>query len=216
MINNKSDNTCKSGTYNTNYLLFIDDANEFLGITGLERNKEKSVIKYTRGKGNDTLLEGVGVYKYSRIIEHIRSIPTPTGNIFDIHCIEIHRLEPADFCKLDDSNNIHLHPACKEFTVIELKSKNMLLKLMDCLETSKEISTRRLATLKRKILLGPNTEESWKSASMCNDEDGVYEIKTKNIPRLISKGVTTLDGLIINISEESNLEEEKRVVQEAE
>ncbi|TBU01955.1 hypothetical protein CWI39_1267p0010 [Hamiltosporidium magnivora] len=108
MINNKSDNTCKSGTYNTNYLL-TSQANEFLGITGLERNKEKSVIKYTRGKGNDTLLEGVG-----------------------------------------------------------------------------------------------------------NDEDGVYEIKTKNIPRLISKGGTTLDGLIINISEESNLEEEKRVVQEAE
>ncbi|TBU01571.1 hypothetical protein CWI36_1310p0010 [Hamiltosporidium magnivora] len=137
--------------------MMTSQANEFLGITGLERNKEKSVIKYTRGKGNDTLLEGVGVYKYLRIIEHIR--------------------------------------------MIELKSKNMLLKLMDCLETSKEISTRRLATLKRKIL---------------NDEDGVYEIKTKNIPRPISKGGTTLDGLIINISEESNLEEEKGVVQEAE
>ncbi|TBU02018.1 hypothetical protein CWI37_0575p0010, partial [Hamiltosporidium tvaerminnensis] len=57
-------------------------------------------------------------------------------------------------------NKIHLHPGCKEHLYfprteigrglhsVELRSEHMLLQLLDCLEKSKEISTRRAAILK--------------------------------------------------------------------
>ncbi|TBU11402.1 hypothetical protein CWI38_1225p0010, partial [Hamiltosporidium tvaerminnensis] len=81
--------------------------------------------------------------------------------------IGVLRLEPADFSKLDDAvravlvkNKIHLRPGCKErlylprtelgrdLHSVELRSEHMLLQLLDCLEKSKEISTRRAAILK--------------------------------------------------------------------
>ncbi|TBU11951.1 hypothetical protein CWI38_0965p0010, partial [Hamiltosporidium tvaerminnensis] len=80
--------------------------------------------------------------------------------------IGVLRLEPADFSKLDDAvravlvkNKIHLRPGCKErlylprtelgrgLNSVELRSEHMLLQLLDCLEKSKEISTRRAAIL---------------------------------------------------------------------
>ncbi|TBT96513.1 hypothetical protein CWI39_3745p0010, partial [Hamiltosporidium magnivora] len=57
-------------------------------------------------------------------------------------------------------NKIHLRPGCKERLYlprtelgrglhrVELRSEHMLLQLLDCLEKSKEISTRRAAILK--------------------------------------------------------------------
>ncbi|TBU00766.1 hypothetical protein CWI36_1542p0020, partial [Hamiltosporidium magnivora] len=57
-------------------------------------------------------------------------------------------------------NKIHLRPGCKErlylprtelgrgLHSVELRSEHMLLQLLDCLEKSKEISTRRAAILK--------------------------------------------------------------------
>ncbi|TBU11605.1 hypothetical protein CWI38_1120p0010, partial [Hamiltosporidium tvaerminnensis] len=81
--------------------------------------------------------------------------------------IRVLRLEPSDFFKLDDAvravlvkNKIHLRPGCKErlylprtelgrgLHSVELRSEHMLLQLLDCLEKSKEISTRRAAILK--------------------------------------------------------------------
>ncbi|TBU11092.1 hypothetical protein CWI38_1390p0010, partial [Hamiltosporidium tvaerminnensis] len=81
--------------------------------------------------------------------------------------IGVLRLEPADFSKLDEAvravlvkNKIHLRPGCKErlylprtelgrgLHSVELRSEHMLLQLLDCLEKSKEISTRRAAILK--------------------------------------------------------------------
>ncbi|TBU11235.1 hypothetical protein CWI38_1310p0010, partial [Hamiltosporidium tvaerminnensis] len=68
--------------------------------------------------------------------------------------IGVLRLEPAGFSKLDDAvravlvkNKIHIRPECKE-RFVELRSEHMLLQLLDCLEKSKEISTRRAAILK--------------------------------------------------------------------
>ncbi|TBU13435.1 reverse transcriptase [Hamiltosporidium tvaerminnensis] len=81
--------------------------------------------------------------------------------------IGVLRLEPADFSKLYDAmravlvkNKIHFRPGCKESLYlprtelgrglygVELRSEAMLLQLLDCLEKSKEISTRRAAILK--------------------------------------------------------------------
>ncbi|TBT99465.1 hypothetical protein CWI37_1334p0010, partial [Hamiltosporidium tvaerminnensis] len=81
--------------------------------------------------------------------------------------IGVLRLELADFSKLDDAvravlvkNKIHRRPGCKErlylprtelgrgLHSVELRSEHMLLQLLDCLEKSKEISTRRAAILK--------------------------------------------------------------------
>ncbi|TBU11702.1 hypothetical protein CWI38_1075p0020 [Hamiltosporidium tvaerminnensis] len=81
--------------------------------------------------------------------------------------IGVLRLEPADFSKLDKAvrtvlvkNKIHLRPGCKKrlylsrtelgrgLHSVELRSEHMLLQLLDCLEKSKEISTRRAAILK--------------------------------------------------------------------
>ncbi|TBU10503.1 hypothetical protein CWI38_1715p0040, partial [Hamiltosporidium tvaerminnensis] len=81
--------------------------------------------------------------------------------------IGVLRLELAYFSKLDDAvravlvkNKIHLRPSCKErlylprtelgrgLHSVELRSEHMLLQLLDCLEKSKEISTRRAAILK--------------------------------------------------------------------
>ncbi|TBU10885.1 reverse transcriptase, partial [Hamiltosporidium tvaerminnensis] len=81
--------------------------------------------------------------------------------------IGVLRLEPADFSKLVDAvrevlvkNKIHLRPGCKERLYlprtelgrgqhsVELRSEHMLLQLLDFLEKSKEISTRRAAILK--------------------------------------------------------------------
>ncbi|TBU11070.1 reverse transcriptase, partial [Hamiltosporidium tvaerminnensis] len=81
--------------------------------------------------------------------------------------IGVLRLEPGDFSKLDDAvravlvkNKIHLCPGCKErlylprtelgrgLHSVEFKSEHMLLQLLDCLEKSKETSTRRAAILK--------------------------------------------------------------------
>ncbi|TBU06043.1 hypothetical protein CWI36_0526p0020, partial [Hamiltosporidium magnivora] len=73
----------------------------------------------------------------------------------------------ANFSKLDDAvravlvkNKIHLRPGCKErlylprtelgrgLHSVELRSENMLLQLLDCLEKCKKISTRRAELLK--------------------------------------------------------------------
>ncbi|TBU10428.1 hypothetical protein CWI38_1768p0020, partial [Hamiltosporidium tvaerminnensis] len=81
--------------------------------------------------------------------------------------IGVLRLEPGDFSKLDDAvravlvnNKIHLRPGCKKrlylprtelgrgLHSVEFKSEHMLLQLLDCLEKSKETSTRRAAILK--------------------------------------------------------------------
>ncbi|KAK1351059.1 hypothetical protein LUQ84_000332 [Hamiltosporidium tvaerminnensis] len=81
--------------------------------------------------------------------------------------IRVLRREPANFSKLDDAvravlvkNKIHLRLGCKErqylprtelgrdLNSVELRSEHMLLQLLDRLEKSKEISTRRAAILK--------------------------------------------------------------------
>ncbi|TBU20463.1 reverse transcriptase [Hamiltosporidium tvaerminnensis] len=141
-------------SHSTNQLCFIDDlkllakdsstlsaitdeAKEFLEVIGLEINKEKSATNDTCCEDTATFLEDVSVYKYYRIIEHSRGIPTRSS-----------------------FEEIHLRPRCKErlylsrtelgrgLHSIELQSEHMLLQLLDCLEKSKEISTRRAAILK--------------------------------------------------------------------
>ncbi|TBU05897.1 hypothetical protein CWI36_0556p0010 [Hamiltosporidium magnivora] len=61
-------------------------------------------------------------------------------------------------------NKLHLRPGCKERFIflelspgralhsVELRSEHMLLQLLDCLEKSKEISTRRAAILKSHLV----------------------------------------------------------------
>ncbi|KAK1348404.1 hypothetical protein LUQ84_002408 [Hamiltosporidium tvaerminnensis] len=80
-----------------------------------------------------------------------------------------------------------------------------------------------------------NAEESWKRASMGvimrsemyeeptlllkeekREEDGAKNIKPKNKAPLISQGGTTLEEPTNNINEESDLEEETKVVKEVE
>ncbi|KAK1351092.1 hypothetical protein LUQ84_000365 [Hamiltosporidium tvaerminnensis] len=82
---------------------------------------------------------------------------------------------------------------------------------------------------------GLNAEESWERASMSvimraemheeptlffkeakREEDGAKNLKPKNNTPLISQGGTTLEEPTNNINEESDLEEETKVVKEVE
>ncbi|TBU20829.1 reverse transcriptase, partial [Hamiltosporidium tvaerminnensis] len=163
-------------SHSTNHLLFINDlkllakdSSTLKGI-GLEINKEKSATNDTCCEDTAILLEGVSVYKYLGIIEDSRGIQTLERlchTRLNAKKIFLLRLEPADFSKLDDAvravlvkNKIHLRSGCKERLYLprtelgrglhsaELRSEHMLLQLLDCLEKSKEISTRRAAILK--------------------------------------------------------------------
>ncbi|TBT99473.1 hypothetical protein CWI36_1964p0010, partial [Hamiltosporidium magnivora] len=88
---------------------------------------------------------------------------------------------------------------------------------------------------RRGLESGLNAEESWERASMGvimrpeiheeptpslkeakREEDCAKNLKPKNNAPLISQGGTTLEEPIININEESDLEEETVVVKEAE
>ncbi|TBU13384.1 hypothetical protein CWI38_0449p0020 [Hamiltosporidium tvaerminnensis] len=87
-----------------------------------------------------------------------QAINQPAISLLNYH-ISVHRLEPADFSNVSE-NKIHLRPGCKErlylprkelgrgLHSVEFKSEHMLLQLLDCLEKSKETSTRRAAILK--------------------------------------------------------------------
>ncbi|TBU06026.1 hypothetical protein CWI38_2657p0020, partial [Hamiltosporidium tvaerminnensis] len=88
---------------------------------------------------------------------------------------------------------------------------------------------------RRGLELGLNAEESWERASMGvimrsemheepipplkeakREEDGVKILQPKNITSLILEGGTTLEEPTNNINEESDLEEETKVVKEVE
>ncbi|KAK1349054.1 hypothetical protein LUQ84_001735 [Hamiltosporidium tvaerminnensis] len=96
----------------------------------------------------------------------LQSINRHAISLINYH-IGVLRLTPADFSKLDEAvravlvkNKIHLRPGCKErlylprtelgrgLHSVELRGEHMLLQLLDCLEKSKEISTRRAAITK--------------------------------------------------------------------
>ncbi|TBU11109.1 hypothetical protein CWI38_1381p0030, partial [Hamiltosporidium tvaerminnensis] len=130
------------------------DSNIFVGV---KINKEKSATNGKCCENTTTLLGGVNVCKYLGIIEDRE----------EFQHVSLLQLEPTDFSKLDDAvravlvkNTIHFRPGCKErlyllrtelgrgLHSVELRSEHMLLQVLDRLEKSKEISTRRAGILK--------------------------------------------------------------------
>ena len=145
-------------------------------LEGVSVYKYLGIIEDSRGIPTRSSFEEVQSKLISRV-ERLCHTRLNAKNLFSainqhaISLINYHigvlRLEPADFSKLDDAvravlvkNKIHLRPGCKErlylprtelgrgLHSVELRSEHMLLQLLDCLEKSKEISTRRAAILK--------------------------------------------------------------------
>ncbi|TBU11924.1 hypothetical protein CWI38_0978p0020, partial [Hamiltosporidium tvaerminnensis] len=145
-------------------------------LEGVSVYKYLGIIEDSRGIPTRSSFEEVQRKLISRV-ERLCHTRLNAKNLFSainqhaISLINYHigivRLEPADFSKLDDAvravlvkNKIHLRPGCKErlylprtelrrgLHSVELQSEHMLLQLLDCLEKSKEISTRRAAILK--------------------------------------------------------------------
>ncbi|TBU13640.1 reverse transcriptase, partial [Hamiltosporidium tvaerminnensis] len=123
------------------------EAKEFLEVIGLEINKEKSATNDTCCEDTAILLDG--------IIERLCHTRLNPKNIFS--AINQHAISLINY---HIGNKINLRPECKErlylprtelgrgLHSVELRSEHMLLQLLDCLEKSKEISTRRAAILK--------------------------------------------------------------------
>ncbi|TBT98905.1 hypothetical protein CWI36_2181p0010 [Hamiltosporidium magnivora] len=130
-----------------NLTLLITSWKGILEVFGLEINKEKSATNDNCCEDTATLLEGVSVYKYLGIIEDSRGIPT-------LRSLKKYKANLYQELKnlLDDAvrvvlvkNKIHLCPRCKErlyLSTTELEEAFIVL-ILDCLEKSKGISTRR-------------------------------------------------------------------------
>ncbi|TBU12858.1 reverse transcriptase [Hamiltosporidium tvaerminnensis] len=145
-------------------------------LEGVSVYKYLGIIEDSRGIPTRSSFEEVQSALISRVerLFHTRLNAKNLFSAINQHAISlinydigVFRLEPADFSKLDDAvravlvkNKIHLRPGCKERLYlprtelgrglhrVELRSEHMLLQLLDCLEKSKEISTRRVAILK--------------------------------------------------------------------
>ncbi|TBU13806.1 reverse transcriptase, partial [Hamiltosporidium tvaerminnensis] len=149
-------------------------------LEGVSVYKYLGIIEDSRGIPTRSSFEEVQSKLISRV-ERLCHTRLNAKNLFSainqhaISLINYHigvlRLEPADFSKLDDAvravlvkNKIHLRPGCKErlylprtelgrgLHSVELRSEHMLLQLLNCLEKSKEISTRRAAILKYRLV----------------------------------------------------------------
>ncbi|TBU18736.1 hypothetical protein CWI38_0231p0040, partial [Hamiltosporidium tvaerminnensis] len=134
-------------------------------LEGVSIYKYLEIIEDSRGIPTRSSFEEVQSKLISRVerLCHTRLNAKKLFSAINQHAISlinyhigVLRLEPAYFSKLDDAvravlvkNKIHLCPRCKErLYSVELRSEHMLLQLLDCLEKSKEISTRRAAILK--------------------------------------------------------------------
>ncbi|TBU13199.1 reverse transcriptase [Hamiltosporidium tvaerminnensis] len=128
-------------------------------LEGVSVYKYLGIIEDSRGIPTRSSFEEIQSKLISRV-ERLCHTRLNAKNLFSainqhaISLINYHigvlRLKPADFSKLDDAvlavivkNKIHL-----PYDIKSLRSEHMLLQLLDCLEKSKEISTRRAAILK--------------------------------------------------------------------
>ncbi|TBU20194.1 hypothetical protein CWI38_0115p0030 [Hamiltosporidium tvaerminnensis] len=169
-------------SHTTHQILFIDDSKPFAkDLKHWKRvqrrigNKKIGVAEESKHLNRFMKTDQSDLRNAKKIFSEINQHAI---SIFNYHK-GVFRLEPANFSKLDDlvravlvKNKIHLRPGCKErlylprtelgrgLHSVELRSEHMLLQLLDCLEKSQEISTRREAILKEEEVIKKNLEEA--------------------------------------------------------
>ncbi|TBU19119.1 hypothetical protein CWI38_0219p0040 [Hamiltosporidium tvaerminnensis] len=85
----------------------MKEVKRFINNIVLEINKEKPA---TNKSFEEVQIKLIARIKFRNIFQAINQHAI---SLLNYH-ISVHRLEPADFSKLDDSNKIHVRPGCKE------------------------------------------------------------------------------------------------------